>query len=273
MSSEVFKFTGARSSHYDNLLGPFLFEPYGKEMANRVPIKNVESILELASGTGRVTRHLRERLPSTVRLVATDLSPDMLDIAKGKFSDAKAVEFIVADMQKLPFGANNFDVVVCQYGIMFPPDKQKVFDEVFRVLKPGGQFLFSTWERTERVEIFKLIYNELVIPFFAGEDPARFVVPFSLHDPAQLNAFLTKSNFSQPKVERVVLNGVAPSAHDLVQGFFVTHALGQEVADRDPLAFEQISRKMEETIIKKFKDKPVVCELASYFGSGTKPTN
>jgi len=270
MSSEVFKFTGARSAHYDNYLGPFMFEPYGKDMASRVPIKNVQAVLELAAGTGRVTRHLRERLPASVRLVASDLSPDMLDVARGKFTDAKAVEFVVADMQSLPFESNTFDVVLCQFGFMFPPDKQKAFDEAFRVLKPGGLFLFFTWEQTERVEIFRLVYNDHVLPYFAGEDLTRFKVPFSLHDPAQLKNFLTTSNFSQPAVERVVLKGIGPSAHDLVQGFFITHAIGQEVADRDRNAFERIVKEMEAAIIKKFKDKPVVCELAAYLGSGTK---
>jgi ubiquinone/menaquinone biosynthesis C-methylase UbiE len=273
MASEVFKFSGARSIYYDSLLGPFLFEPFGVEMAGRVPIANVQAVLEIASGTGRVTRHLRDRLPSSVRLVASDLSPDMLNVARSKFTDITPIEFMVADMQNLPFDPNSFDVVVCQYGIMFPPDKQKVFDEVYRVLKPGGVFLFSTWERTERVEIFKLIYNDTVIPFFEGEDTARFVVPFSLYDPSQLKKFLIQSAFSDPTIERVVLNGVGQSAFDLVQGFFVTHAVGQEVADRDPAVFEKMAKDMETKIIKKFNDKPVVCGLASYFGSGVKPKN
>lgn len=271
MSSSVFKFTGARSAHYDNLLGPFLFEPFGKEMAGRIPIHNVQSVLELAAGTGRVTRHLRERLPSSAKLVASDLSPDMLEIAKSKFTADQNLEWVIADMQNLPFENNAFDVVVCQYGIMFPPDKQHVFEEVYRVLKPGGVFLFSTWEKTDRVEIFRLIYNEHVIPFFPGEDPARFVLPFSLHNPDQLKAFLTNSGFSQEKIERVTLKGIGQSAHDLVQGFFVTHAVGEEVANRDSVAFESIAKNMEQAIIKKFNDKPVVCELTSWFGSGIKP--
>jgi ubiquinone/menaquinone biosynthesis C-methylase UbiE len=270
MSSEVFKFTGTRSSHYDNYLGPFLFEPYGKEMAARVPLTNANAVLEIASGTGRATRHLRQRLPASARLVASDLSPDMLEVAKSKFKSSDAIEFMMADMQNLPFESNTFDVVVCQFGIMFPPDKQKAFDEVHRVLKSGGVFLFSTWEQTERVEIFKLIFNDHVLPFFTGENPARFLVPFSLYDPEVLKAFLLKSNFTKIDVDRVVLKGVGESASDLVKGFFVTHAIGQEVADRDRQAFESISQEMEEAIIRKFSNNPVVCNLAAYFFSGVK---
>ena len=273
MSSSVFRFTGARPLYYDNFLGPFLFEPYGKEMAGRVPIHQVTSVLELAAGTGRVTRHLREHLPPAIKLVASDLSPDMLEIAKKKLTPEQKVEWVIADMQALPFADNSFEVVVCQYGIMFPPDKQRVFDEVYRVLKPGGVFLFSTWEKTDRVEIFKLIYDDHVVPFFEGEDTTRFFVPYSMHRPDELKMLLTKAGFSQEKIERVTLNGVSPSAHDLVQGFFVTHAVGKEVADRNQAAFESIARNMEAAIIKKFGDQPVVCELASYFGSGTKSHN
>lgn len=240
-------------------------------MASRIPSQNVKTVLELAAGTGRVTRHLRERLPASVKLVASDLSPDMLEIAKGKFAASENIDWAIGDMQNLPFEQNTFDLVVCQYGIMFPTDKQRVFDEVHRVLKPGGVFLFSTWEKTDRVPIFKLIFNDHVVPFFADEDPTRFFVPFSLHDRDQLKTFLTTSGFTHEKIEKVTRTGVSQSARDLVNGFFVTHAIGEEVATRDQKAFDSIAKNMEEAIIKKFNDKPVVCELTSWFGSGTKP--
>lgn len=268
MANEVFRFSGARASNYDNYLAPFLFEPYGKEMASRVPAANIRSVLELASGTGRVTCHLRRHLAADVKLVATDLSPDMLEVNKSKFTGGEAVEFVVADMQDLPFEANRFDVVVCQFGMMFPPDKQKAFDEAYRVLKPGGVFLFSTWEKTDRVEIFKLIYDH-ILPFFAGEDTARLTVPYSLHDVNQLKSFLATSHFRNSNVERVVLEGVSNSARDLVKGFYTLHALGQEVARRDAKEFEAIADRMEKAIVARFTDKPV-CELAAFFGSGVK---
>jgi ubiquinone/menaquinone biosynthesis C-methylase UbiE len=270
MANEIFKFDGNRALYYDTYLGPFLFEPFGKEMASRVPTSNISSVLELASGTGRVTRHLRNQLPASVRLVASDLSADMLEVAKGKFNASDAVEVVVADMQSLPFEANAFDVVVCQFGIMFPPDKQKVFDEVYRVLKPGGLFLFSTWDKTDDVGIFKLVYNECVIPFFVGEDPVRFLVPFSLHRAEQLNDFLITSKFNNTKVERVTLDGVAASASDLVKGFFTFHQIGKEIADRNPKEFVEIEQRMAKAIIERFPENPVVCELSALFGSGIK---
>ena len=270
MSSNVFKFTGARPANYDQYLGPFLFEPFGKEMASRIPNTRIDAVLELAAGTGRVTRHLRDRLPSSVRLVANDLSPDMLAIARQKFTPDQLIEWSVDDMQNLSFADDSFDVVVCQYGLMFPSDKQRVFQEVYRVLKPGGVFWFSTWEKTDHVPLFKLIYNDHVIPFFQGEDASRFLVPYSLHQPDELRNFLTKSGFSRPNIEKVTLMGQGESAHQLVQGFFITHSVGQEVANRDQHAFESIARNIERDIIHQFGDKPVRCELVSYFGSAVK---
>jgi len=270
MANDVFKFGGERALNYDTYLGPFLFEPYGQEMAARVPVSGIHAVLELASGTGRVTRHLRERLPAAVKLVASDLSPDMLEVAKRKLPKSDSTEVVVADMQNLPFASNAFDVVVCQFGIMFPPDKQKVFEEAHRVLKPGGVFLFSTWEKTDDVGILKLVYNDHVLPFFAGEDSARFLVPFSLHNPKQLTSYLQAAHFVDPTVERVSLKGAGSSAADLVKGFFTTHSMGQEVADRDPKEFDAMARRMEQAIRERFGDRPVVCELFAYFGAGVK---
>ena len=269
MATDTFKFTGACSANYDNFLGPFLFEPYGKEMASRIPKTTIHSVLEMACGTGRVTRHLREQLPPSVKLTASDLSPDMMEVAKTKVKGD--VEFLVADMQNLPFKDNGFDVVVCQFGIMFPPDKQKIFDQAYRVLKPGGTFLFSTWEKTDRVEIFKLIYNEHILPFFKGEETSRFLIPFSLHDTHQLQLLLNNSHFNNAKIERVVLKGISQSASDIVKGHFTTHAIGLEIAERNRQVFESMAQQMEKTIIDRFSNNPVVCELAAYYGSGTKP--
>ena len=255
--------------YYDQYLEPFLFEPYGIDMAKRVPTKGVESVLEIATGTGRVTRHLRQHLPGNIRLIASDLSPDMLNVAKEKLADLNNIQYEIADAQNLPFKSNSFDVVVCQFGLMFLPDKQKGFDEIYRVLKPGGQFLFYTWERVDRYEIFKTIY-EPIIEFFYPEDTSRLQTPYSLHDVDQLKEYLTKGGFDSISVDRVELKGRAENAADLVNGFFTFHAMGKEIEERDPQAFKDIAKRMEEGIIKRFSEKPVVCALAAFLGSGRK---
>jgi ubiquinone/menaquinone biosynthesis C-methylase UbiE len=270
MANELFKFSGSLAASYDQYLGPFLFEPYGKQMALRVARQSKASVLEIASGTGRVTRHLRDGLPQDTRLIASDLSPDMLQVAREKLKDKQGIEFIIADMQALPFAEESFDAVVCQFGIMFLPDKQKGFEEAYRVLAPGGKFFFSTWQRTEAVEILNIVYDRYVLPFFKDEDPSRFKIPYSMWNHPSLKELLRESHFEDIHIEDVRVNAVSPSAADIVAGCFRTHAIGKEVADRDPKAFETISQQIKEDIIKTFGDHPVECELTAVFGTGTK---
>jgi len=271
LGNDAFKFSGEGAANYDFYLGPFLFEPYAKEMASRVPITGKpESVLEIACGTGRVTNHLRKRLPATIRLVASDLTADMLAIARNKYADIGAVEFVEADIQNLSFPDNSFDHVVCQFGMMFLPDKQKGFSEVYRVLKPGGSFTFSTWERTENIDIFRLILNETIFPFFKGEDTTKFIVPFSMYDENVLKNYLLKAGFNEAKVERIVLPGEAPNPMHIVNGLLLKHSLGKEVYDRDPAALEPMAKKLEQAIIKRFSTGPIRCELAAFVSTGIK---
>jgi len=173
---EAFKFTGADAEYYDQYLGPILFEPYGKYLASLIDVADNSSVLEIACGTGRVTRHLRRALPGSVRVVATDLSSDMMDVAK-RGIDNTGIEFRTEDAQNLSFADNTFDLVICQFGMMFLPDKAKGFSEVYRVLKPGGKFLSFTWDDTLNIPLYKLLVNDLILPHFADEDTTRFSPP------------------------------------------------------------------------------------------------
>ena len=105
-------------------------------------------LLETACGTGILTRALAARLPEAVAITATDLNEPMLDFARLQPSGGR-VAWRQADAQALPFSDGTFDAVVCQFGVMFFPDKQRAYREVFRLLKPGGRFLFSVWDRLE----------------------------------------------------------------------------------------------------------------------------
>src|ERR1700761_3090253 len=175
---EAFKFTGEDAENYDFYLGPILFEPYARYLASKIDTDNVKSVLEIACGTGRVTRHICKTLPVDIKFTATDISNDMLDVAKRGF-DKENVIFQAEDIQNLSFPDSTFDLVICQFGMMFLPDKKKGFDEVYRILKPGGKFMFSTWDDTLNMPLFKLMINETIVPNFDGEDTTRFFVPFA----------------------------------------------------------------------------------------------
>jgi ubiquinone/menaquinone biosynthesis C-methylase UbiE len=170
MSGNSAGFVGNIPDFYDNGLGPVIFEDYAAEMAKRAAALKPSNVLETAAGTGIVTRRLRDLLPAATRLTATDLNPPMLDVARGKFRPDEPVELKPADAQDLPFPDAGFDAVVCQFGIMFYPDKDKAYREVFRVLRPGGRYLFSVWD-SHRYNPFGRIGNEVAERFFPADPP------------------------------------------------------------------------------------------------------
>src|SRR6266700_3209784 len=142
-------FSGSVPEYYDSCLGPAWFDAFAADLAQRLPAKPPGDVLEIACGTGLLTRHLRERLDGAPRLVATDLSAAMLDYARNKLSGSQGIEWREADAASLPFGDGEFGAVVCGFGVMFVPDKNAAFSEAYRVLKRGGILLFNVWDRID----------------------------------------------------------------------------------------------------------------------------
>jgi ubiquinone/menaquinone biosynthesis C-methylase UbiE len=265
----AFSFSGEAAQSYDQYLGPLLFEPFSMAVASVAKDTTARTVLELAAGSGRLTKHLRENLPPDAHLIATDISEDMLAIAKSKLKDEK-IEFQYADIMNLPFEDKSFDLVFCQYGLMFLPDKQKGFNEIYRVLKPGGRFIFATWDSAKNVPIFNLILNETLIPFFNAEDNTKYLVPFSLHNEGELLTYMKNAGFSFPEVKKLTLEGQTSSPDDIVQGFLLKHALRAEVEAIDPKAVNEIADKLRKKIAAQFGSSPVKMPLTSLIGSGTK---
>ena len=141
-------FVGAIPEIYDQYLVPLIFEPYAVDLAARLARLPLTTVLELAAGTGVVTRRLALGLPATVAITATDLNQPMLDRAAA-VGTSRPVSWRLADALELPFADASFDAVVCQFGAMFFPDKPRAFAEARRVLKPGGTFIFNVWDRIE----------------------------------------------------------------------------------------------------------------------------
>lgn len=190
-------FSGPIPTLYERLLVPLIFDPYAVELAGIVARRRPARVLEVAAGTGAVTRRLAEALPSDVPIVATDLSGPMLDLAAAA-GTARPVEWRLADAQELPFPDASFDLVVCQFGVMFFPDRPRAFAEARRVLRPGGRLIFSVWDRVEENE-FPAVVLEAVRPLLADDrEPFMTRLPHGYHDPAAIARDLALGGFARP---------------------------------------------------------------------------
>jgi SAM-dependent methyltransferase len=265
MVKEGIKFSGEDSVNYEKYLGPLLFEPSALEFISHLGTKDIQSVLEVSCGTGRLTSHLRDYFPATTKIIASDISPDMLGLAKEKMKDS-SVEFQLANAQSLPFPDDSFDLVLNQYGLMFLPDKQKGFNEAFRVLKPGGRFIFATWDSSENIPLFHLIFNVMVIPQFREEDTSRFQTPFILHNAAALNDYLTKAGFVQNNVFPIEFKSGKSSAENIVNGYFLKHALGRELANKNPEAVAPLAKEIHQGIVAEFGENDIVVDLKAFIG-------
>jgi SAM-dependent methyltransferase len=188
-------FTGSIPKLYETYLVPLIFEPYAADLANRLIPRSLSRVLEIAAGTGVVTRVMARLLTEKVAIVATDLNQAMLDQAS-LAGTKRPVEWRQADAMQLPFPDGTFDAVVCQFGVMFFPDKAKAFAEARRVLKPGGVFIFNVWDRIAENEFADTVTTALESVF--PDDPPRFLArtPHGYHDRRMIERDLGNGDFS-----------------------------------------------------------------------------
>lgn len=211
-------FGGSIPEYYDSIMGPAQFEPFGADMARRLPVRPPGDVLEVACGTGRVTRQLRERLDPAVKIVATDLSDAMLAYARSKHAGLGEVDWRTADACKLPFADASFGAVVCAFGVMFAPDKQAAFREARRVLRKGGTFLFNVWDGLENNPHGR-VAAEVLESLFPGDPALKFgSMPYQFNDRARIAQMLRDARFRQEAVEAVRIACTCPSARDFATG-------------------------------------------------------
>jgi len=189
------KFGGSIPQLYEEYLVPLIFQPYADDLAARVARRGPARVLEVAAGTGVVTRALARRLPSSAVITATDLNQAMLDQAAATGTE-RPVRWQQADAMRLPFPGDAFDVVVCQFGAMFFPDRAHAYAEARRVLAAGGLFIFNVWDRIEDNEFAAVVTDTLAQAFPA--DPPRFLArtPHGYHDVAVIRADLARGGFT-----------------------------------------------------------------------------
>lgn len=259
-------FAGSIPENYDRHLGQVLFEPYARDLAGRLDVKDGARVLEIACGTGIVTRHLRNRLPAGARLVATDLNPPMIDFARQKLTGMRGIDWRPADACALPFREASFDAVVCQFGLMFVPDKSAAFREARRVLVPGGVFLFNVWDSLER-NAFARIAHETIGSFFPVDPPTFYRIPFSLHRKDELLALLSEGGFMEPRIEEVALEGLSPSAGELAIGLVEGNPTATTIRERGDVPVGKVIEAVAAVLAGEFGDRPVRLPLKALVAS------
>lgn len=270
MAKDVFKFSGQAAENYDKYLGPILFEPFAKHTAALLDQGKYYKVLELACGTGRLTNHLSTKLSASAQIFATDISADMLQIAKAKIKKEN-VTFEQADAHNLPYDDNSFDLVICQFGIMFFKDLPAAFREIKRVLKPEGKFIFSTWDKTENSPLFKTVFNDILLQHFdSDEDVIKYLKPFSLYNISVLESFLSGGEFRNVKLNTVILSAGNWPVLDVVNAFFLKHSILDDVMHKDPDAIPFIASEMEEKIGAQIKSNVSLFNLSAIICSAEK---
>jgi ubiquinone/menaquinone biosynthesis C-methylase UbiE len=245
-------FAGSIPEIYDRFLAPLIFESYALDLAKRLAETNPRDVLETAAGTGVLTRAIASRLPAYARIVATDLNQPMLNHAMARQPRDGRIEWRQADAVTLPFADRSFDVVACQFGVMFFPDKLQGFRETLRVLRPGGHFLFNVWDRISENEFADVVTEELATLF--PQDPPRFMArtPHGYHDVEQIREELKAAEFGNVFVEAVDRKSMASSPRDVAIAYCQGTPLRNEIVARDASRLEEATQRSAEALARRF---------------------
>jgi SAM-dependent methyltransferase len=210
-------FAGKIPEYYDRCLGPAVFGPFAVDLARRIPVDPVRDVLDIACGSGLVTQQVRARMHPSARLVATDVSPAMIDYSRTKLTGVEGIEWREANAMDLPFSDGTFGVAVCGFGLMFMPDKAVALEEARRVLADGGTFHFTVWDALEE-NPHAAAGAEVIEGLIPGDPELRFRVPYELADPSLLRGLLAEAGFVDVHIETLRLPIECDSARTLAIG-------------------------------------------------------
>jgi ubiquinone/menaquinone biosynthesis C-methylase UbiE len=245
-------FAGSIPEMYERLMVPLIFEPYARDLAARLAKIRPANVLETAAGTGVVTRALASALPAETRLTVTDLNQPMLDHAKGRQPADSRIAWKQADALALPFEDRSFDAVACQFGAMFFPDKVQGYREARRVLKPGGHFFFSVWDRIEENDFADVITQELAAVF--PNDPPRFLArtPHGYHHEKQIREEVKAAGFTNISIDAVDARSKAPSPRDPAIAYCQGTPLRSEIEARGAPGLQEATNRAADAMARKF---------------------
>ncbi|CCD85196.1 ubiquinone/menaquinone biosynthesis methyltransferase [Bradyrhizobium sp. ORS 285] len=254
-------FTGSIPQIYDELLVPLIFTPYAQDLARRIKALRPRDVLETAAGTGAVTRALHAELPPEVLITSTDLNAPMLAQARTHLADASRVVLQQADALALPFADASFDVVACQFGVMFFPDRIKGYAEARRVLRPGGRFVFNVWDRIEDNE-FAHVVHEALQQVYTDNPPQFFTrAPHGYFDAVKIRADLNEAGFSDSIIETLPHRSRAASAQEPAIAYCQGTPMRGEIEARGQPDLATVTDAAANALRRRFGSGPVVGQI------------
>jgi SAM-dependent methyltransferase len=249
------------SSAYDEYLVPAVFRPYAEDLADRIASLAPRDVLELAAGTGVLTQAVLTRLPQ-VHVTATDLNDAMVTVGA---ASVPAATWRQVDAMQLPFADASFDLVACQFGVMFLPDRAAGYAGIARVLRPGGHFLLNSWGPLAEHEVEATVMAALADVF--PEDPPTFLarIPHGYCDAEAIAADLTAAGFVDVEVERVELACTGRTAAELARGYCRGTPLRPEIEARGDV--EATVPAVEAALLSRFGSGPVTAPMSALLAS------
>jgi len=270
MSDRNAAFVGTIPENYDRYLGPMFFHPYADDLAGRLVVTPGMRVLEVACGTGLLTRRVLERLRGRGSILATDLNEAMLAYGRGQLSPEPGLEWRQADATSLPVPDRSFDAVLCQFGLMFFPDKAAGVREAFRVLDRDGIYLFNVWDAIDRNPIPR-ITHETVAGFFPTDPPQFYTVPFGFHDPEAIRKLLGEAGFGRIEWAYVDKAGTSPAAADAATGLIEGNPILGAIMERRPEALPEIKKAVAARVAAQLGDRPVRFGMRALVFSARRP--
>lgn len=257
-------FAGSIPENYDRYMVPLIFQPYADDIAKRAAGLSPLSVLEVAAGTGVVTRALAPQLSPRAHYMVTDLNQPMLDYAASQQPADARIQWQQADALALPFEDHSFDLICCQFGAMFFPDRGAGYREAKRVLKPGGHFLFNVWDRIEE-NVFADDVTQALAEIFP-QDPPRFLVrtPHGYHDKGLIRRELEDAGFSHVTIDTKTQTSRAHSARLVAVAYCQGTPLRQEIDARDPTKLEAATNHAESKLVTRHGSGEVAAKIQAH---------
>ncbi len=270
MSENNPQFIGDIPENYDTYLAPLIFKSYAVDLANRIKLNTATNVLEIAAGTGMATRQLRDSLPKEVSIIATDVSKEMLNIAKTKFTPIENTHFQIADALELPFIAANFEAVVCQFGLMFFPDKLLSLREVHQVLKPSGRYYFNIWDSLADNHLAQIVDNTIV-ETLPDKTPSFFKVPYGYNNIDEITKLLLEAGFVNIEVSILPLASESKDALQVALGFTLGTPIRSQIEQSYPGLLPEIVTKVEQAVGESFGFKSISAKMQAIIFSAEAP--